>query len=90
MKKLRKYFVQKLHKGMAVSLLAIMIIIVAANLIKKDNEMSERENRMLAQRPDVTMTDISDGKFMKDYESYVSDQFIFRDFWVYTKAGAVI
>ena len=86
MKKLRKYFVQKLHKGMAVSLLAIMIIIVAANLIKKDNEMSERENRMLAQRPDVTMTDISDGKFMKDYESYVSDQFIFRDFWVSAKA----
>lgn len=86
MKKVRKYFVQKLHKGMAVSLLAIIIIIVAANLIKKDDEMSERENRMLAQRPEVTMADISDGKFMKDYEAYVSDQFIFRDFWVSAKA----
>lgn len=86
MKKVRKYFVQKLHKGMGISLLAIIIVIVAANLIKKDDEMSVRENRMLEQRPQVNVTDIADGKFMKDYEAYVSDQFVFRDIWVGAKA----
>lgn len=86
MRRMRKYFVQKLHKGMAVSLLAIIIVIVAANIIKKDDEMSVRENRMLEQRPKITLADVSDGKFMKDYESYVSDQFILRDLWVSAKA----
>lgn len=86
MKKVRKYFVQKLHRGMGISLLVMIIVIVAANLIKKDEEMSARENRMLEQRPQVSVSDISDGKFMKDYESYVSDQFICRDVWVGAKA----
>lgn len=86
MRKVRKYFAQKLHKYIGVSILLIIIVIVAANMIKKDETMSEKENRMLEQRPKVTMADIADGKFMQKYESYVSDQFIFRDFWVSAKA----
>ena len=88
MKKVRKYFVKSCTKGW-VFFVAIIIVIVAANLIKKDDEMSVRENRMLGQRPQVNVTDIADGKFMKDYEAYVSDQFVFREIraWCEGKDG---
>ena len=85
-KKVRKYFVRKLHKNIAIGILAAIAIILIANLIKPDGQMSVRENRMLSQRPSVSLENIENGSFMEDYESYVSDQFVFRDFWVSVKA----
>lgn len=87
MKKSRKrYYIEKLHKLIGLSILLLMAAIVIANIVKKDGEMSEKENRMLEQRPNITLDDIADGRFMQKYESYQSDQFIFRDFWVSLKA----
>lgn len=85
-KKVRKYFVRKLHKEIGIAIIAIIAIFLIANLIKPDGQMSARENRMLQQRPSISMENIENGSFMEDYESYVSDQFIFRDFWVSVKA----
>lgn len=47
-----------------------------------DALFSENENRVLAQMPDVSLQNILDGSFESDFESYITDQFPFRDFFV--------
>lgn len=62
--------------------------IVVCNVIKKDRTFSEQENRMLAEKPTITWKNITSGKFMKQYETYQSDQFVGRDMWMKVKTGA--
>ncbi|MDD5938057.1 MAG: DHHW family protein [Clostridiales bacterium] len=71
-----------------------------ANAMTPDKTFSEIENRNLAQRPTLTADDFKldwpmecsgdffTGKFMSDYETYVTDQFAGRDLWVAGKAYA--
>lgn len=47
---------------------------------------SDLENRVLAQRPQLTWERVTSGKFMADYETYVNDQFILRDWWITLKS----
>lgn len=51
----------------------------------KDKKFSERENRMLAEKPEITLEGIADGRFMKQYETYQSDQFPGRDWLMQIK-----
>lgn len=44
-----------------------------------DKTVSETENRALATRPKVTVSAIFGGSFMKDFETYYTDTFPFRD-----------
>ena len=74
----------------------------AANLISPDRDFSEDENRYLAQRPELDADDFKlsldpfsgesgdffSGKFMSDFETYLTDQFVFRDQWIAAKAMA--
>ena len=41
--------------------------------------VSDSERRPLAQRPAITLKSVSNGSFMKDFESFALDQFPFRD-----------
>ena len=59
-----------------------------ANLLAHDSPFSESENRVLEQRPDLSLHAILSGKFASDYESYTSDQFVLRDAWVGAKTDA--
>ena len=54
-------------------------------LLIRDVKFSENENRMLAQKPDNSIGNISSGRFMDQYEEYKADQFPGRDFWVQLK-----
>ena len=54
----------------------------------KDRQMSEKEMRMLAQKPEISLSGIASGRFMEQYEEYVSDQFAGRDTWVRIKTFA--
>ena len=56
------------------------------SLILPDREFSQLENRNLEQAPEVSLENITTGKFMEDAEDYVNDQIIGRDFWVALKA----
>ncbi len=49
-------------------------------------EYSELENRNLQQMPDLNITDLASNKWMQDYESFVKDQFLFRDNWIGLKS----
>lgn len=70
---------------MALLFLGMMGIIVLINLISRDKEFSDKENRMLEQKPQITLSGIESGRFMDQYEAYKSDQFAGRNLWVALK-----
>ncbi len=59
--------------------LCIIFGVAVFNFIDKDEEYSEKENRVLASFPVISASTISEGSFMKAFETYMTDQFIFRD-----------
>lgn len=65
--------------------LVMLGVICLVNLFSKDKEYSEKENRMLQQKPEISLYGIESGRWMKEYESYRSDQFVGRNFWVSLK-----
>lgn len=66
-------------------LCAIMLTFTIADFFTSDRLFSENENRILASRPVLTGKDVLSGKYMKDYEEYVTDQFVSRDTWILMK-----
>lgn len=75
----------KIYIKMAGIFLVFLIVAFAFNLFSKDKEYSESENRMLAQKPVFSFTNLANGKYMKDMEDYVTDQFFMRDKWINLK-----
>jgi len=57
------------------------------NVTKVDGKFSENENRMLKQKPQLSLKNIFSGEFTSQYEEYITDQFILRDFWVRVKSN---
>lgn len=53
------------------------VLILSAVL--PDREKSETENRVLKQLPKFSLSAVFDGSFMKNFETYLNDQFPFRD-----------
>jgi hypothetical protein len=51
------------------------------------NTYSEKENRTLASFPHLNFDAILSKQFMSGFDSFVSDHFAFRDWWVSAKAG---
>ena len=77
---------EKLHAGMTVALLALVLLVfTAADLLKADRLFSETENRVLAQKPKLSLEGILSGSYEKEYEAYATDQFVHRDTWVMLK-----
>nr|WP_296262795.1 DHHW family protein [uncultured Merdimonas sp.] len=70
---------------MAKMFLGVLLVICLLNLVWPDAEFSETENRMLEQKPSLTLSGIESGRFMEQYESYQSDQIAGRDLWVQLK-----
>lgn len=69
-------------------LFLIMIFVpTGITMVKPDEDFSEKENRVLAQMPQVNLEDIFSGAFSKDYESYLSDQFFARNQWIAMKTA---
>lgn len=74
------------HKVIALIFIAMLVIFCGVNLATGDREFSSKENRALEQKPKLTLSGIESGRWMNQYESYVSDQFAGRDFWVSLKS----
>lgn len=49
------------------------------NLITKNQELSYSERRRLATLPEITITNIFNGKITNSLETYLTDHFVFRD-----------
>lgn len=85
MKKKRSY--DKAYKVLMAGGFALYIGVVALlNIITKDKDFSEEENRNLKTKPDFTISSFIEGTYVKNYESYISDQFAGRNFFVRVKS----
>lgn len=84
-KQRRKQVMQKIKLICVPMFVGIIALFVILNLVTKDKTFSEQENRMLAQKPVLTTETLFDGSFMSDMESYIADQFVFRDGWIRLK-----
>ncbi|MFD1928002.1 DHHW family protein [Sporosarcina siberiensis] len=58
------------------------------HIFTKDIRFSEGENRVLSTMPKFTVQSLVSGKFTKDFEIYLSDQFVKKEFWTGLKASA--
>lgn len=78
MKKSRSIFV--------VLMSTIVIGLSVINLFSSEKSFSDNENRLLKQRPEFSLSNIFSGNFDEQFESWFSDQFIYRDQWISIKA----
>ena len=74
---------KRIHKGnvvflcLTVCFCVVIGVVGLMNLFADDREFSESENRVLASFPKLTVSSVTDGSFMKNFETYMADQFIF-------------
>lgn len=57
-----------------------------ADLLAPQKSFSDFENRYLKQRPSPTLKTVFNGSFASNYESYLNDQFLFRNSWISLKS----
>src|SRR5699024_5689421 len=62
--------------------LAFLFVFGIYMVLTPDNEESHVENRTLAQAPNMNVAGILDGRYMEDFEAYVTDQFPGRNKWL--------
>ena len=74
---------RKLHRQadciLGILFLVCFSLLTIVNLLKKDQSISEEENRILAEKPKITADSLLNGIYMERYEEYVSDQFAGRN-----------
>lgn len=70
----------------SILVIAIVLFVTMLDIFNKDKDFSNFENRSLAQKPEFYFGNFLNGRFSKDYERYINDQFIFRDTWVDLKS----
>lgn len=76
---------KKYHIIIVVTFLTLLSILTIADIITQDKFKSENENRILQQKPEFTINRLFNGQFTKEYENYISDQFVLRDNWISLK-----
>ena len=74
------------HRRTAVILLALFLVVLYIGFLftigHAPHKVSEKENRTLAQMPDFSVSSLMDGTYISGVESYYSDQFADRDFFL--------
>lgn len=63
----------------------VLLLLTVFSMTKEDRKFSQNENRLLAQKPKMTLETVFAGKFAEDYEKYVTDQFVGRDTFITVK-----
>ena len=79
-----RYFYHLTGCLFGIFILAVLII----NFIVPDKGFSQKENRVLASRPAISVSQLTSGKFADGYETYVNDQFFLRDWWITLRAAS--
>lgn len=67
-------------------ILSFMFIVFLIDIFNSDMYFSNYENRTLAQKPNIYYSDLINGRFSKNYDRYINDQFILRDTWINLKS----
>lgn len=66
---------------------AVLAVFFAAILLSPKRDFSEAENRYLQGFPELSAESVTSGKFMSQFETFITDQFPGRDGWVAAKAA---
>lgn len=74
------------NKIISMGFIFMLIIMFFINIITEDKQISIAERRKLAEFPNINIENIINGKVTKDFEKYVVDQFVARDFFRSVKA----
>ena len=84
---IRKFGMEEIVKNKITAACFLIMIfgITIFSIFKKDTLFSENENRIMAAMPEFEINAVETGSFQKDYEMYLSDQFVLRDNWIRLK-----
>lgn len=63
----------------SIAFFGIIFIVFILNVVSKDVEISVSERRKLTLLPEISFKSFINGTFFNKFDSYVSDQFIYRD-----------
>lgn len=62
---------------------AVLIgLLTILDLLNKERGFSQTENRVLASRPEFSLSSLFEGDYTADFEDFVTDQFVARDSWI--------
>lgn len=63
----------------------LIFVITTASLLVPIKTFSQSENRYLEGKPKFSFDSLIKGKYTKDYETFITDQFVLRDSWIRVK-----
>jgi hypothetical protein len=69
----------------AVVLLIVLAVFTVISFVTPQKDFSEAENRALQERPELEVDALLQGDYQEEYEDYLSDQMIGREFFVKVK-----
>lgn len=72
----------------ALIMMAILLFLGVATIFRKTGSVSYQENRKLTQLPEITLSSLMDGTYIKGVQSCFADYFAGRSYW--NSANAVI
>lgn len=81
---------EKRHPVAGILFILLLLGLTLADVLGKDRYFSANENRILAQKPDFDWKSFRDGSFGREYEEYISDQFLGRDGWIMGRTYALL
>lgn len=67
---------------------AFFFLFSVTDLFFNAREFSVNENRYLQLRPEFSVKTLMNGKYTTTFETYINDQFVFRDGWIDIKSKA--
>ncbi len=74
-------------KILAVLFSVVLVGLAVITAFSKKSSFSEEENRNLSTFPSFSLSAINDKSFMNGFDSYISDHFFGRNFWVNLKSS---
>ncbi len=75
-----------IHKGLIVAFFILFIFIIPIiNIFTEDKKISELENKILTQLPELSFNSIKSKRFMDNFDKYTSDQFPLRSDFIKLK-----
>jgi hypothetical protein len=74
-----------IYRAITFLILGFIVIGILWSVFQKDKTYSETENRVLAAKPELSLSSLSSGQYMSDMESYITDQFFLRNQWIKLK-----
>lgn len=78
---------QEKKRALAVTAVFLVYLLCMAvwGILQPVKTFSEQENRFLQKQPEFSGKSFLSGKYTKDYETYITDQFPLRDHWISLK-----